>query len=88
MSKKHSSKFFRTYFASPDKTEPEAPNGLPRSIPDRPLGRTEVVTEPGDTAIAGAENIAQGVADCSPGLTGPDDLSGHGPTLDLGAEGR
>jgi hypothetical protein len=88
MSKKHSSRFFRTYFASPDRTESETPDIVPRSIPGGPPGRTETVTASGDTAIADAEDTAQGVVDRSLALVDSEDVNGHGPALDLGAETR
>jgi len=88
MSKKHSSRFFRTYFASPDKTESEAPDRVPVSIPEGPLGRTETVAVPGDTVIADGEHTAKEVVVRSLPLAVPDDMPGHGPAFNPGAESR
>ena len=88
MSKKHSSRFFRTYFASPDRTESETPDIVPRSIPGGLPGRTETVAVSPDTAIAGVEDTAQGIVDRSLALVDSEDMNGRGPALDLGAETR
>ena len=51
MSKKHSSKFFRAYFASPNKCRARShPSRVPRSTAGRTSYATEVVTATGDTA--------------------------------------
>jgi hypothetical protein len=85
MSKKHSSKFFRTYFATADTTDSEAPDRVPRNIPDRPLRRTEAVTASGGTAMADAGHTQQELVDLSPAFGVPEDMVGRDPAFDPGA---
>jgi protocatechuate 3,4-dioxygenase beta subunit len=51
MSRKHSSKYFRTHFASAMKTEPKAPDKVPKN-PGRTMNRGDAIAETGKIAIA------------------------------------
>src|ERR1700722_10163182 len=51
MSRKHSSKYFRTYFASAMKTESEVPDGVPKNL-GRTMNRRDAIAETGKIAIA------------------------------------
>jgi len=88
MSKKHSSKFFRTYFATQDTTEPEEPDCVPESIPARPLRRTEAVTAREGTAMADAEYTRQEPVDLSPKFSVPEDIIGRNAAFDPGVDHR
>jgi hypothetical protein len=53
MSKKHSSKFFRSYFASPAKAEGEAADGAPDSASD--LNHRKAITEPAKMTVSAGD---------------------------------
>jgi hypothetical protein len=57
MSRKHSSRYFRTYFVSAMKTQPEAPDKVPKNL-GRTLNHREAIAETGKIAIAVHENSA------------------------------
>ncbi len=80
MSKKHSSKFFRAYFASPNKADPEQPS----RVPDRPVGPKEVVTATGGAAMAALSVAVQGDADRISLLAVPEDAVGFRDVHDAG----
>jgi hypothetical protein len=77
MSKKHSSKFFRSYFASPAKAEGEAADGAPDSPSDS--NHRKAITEPakmtvsaGDATQSDAGNLFEfGLARHTDGLAEP-----------------
>jgi len=76
MSKKHSSKFFRAYFAPPNSSESESPSRVPGSTTDGPATLNEVVAATGDTARAVLDAAIQGGADCLLVLAVPDATDG------------